>query len=118
MANLNAGQVKAEPLANPGIKEEPDTKDTNMSDEDIYEDTGDLDFTNAFQNVWLTRIPRTLWEQWSKLDDDEEIQIGTVRVEGDPTDIKRVFSPVASSYAIVYIDSEADMLHLDKLATT
>ncbi|EGE06650.1 transcription initiation factor IIF subunit beta [Trichophyton equinum CBS 127.97] len=90
MANLNAGQVKAEPPANPGIKEEPDTKDTNMSDEDIYEDTGDLDFTNAFQNVWLTRIPRTLWEQWSKLDDDEEIQIGTVRVEGDPTDIKRI----------------------------
>jgi hypothetical protein len=31
-----------------------------------------------------------LWEHWSKLDDDEEIRIGTVRVEGDPTDIKRV----------------------------
>lgn len=92
MANFNAGQIKAESPANPEIKQEPDTKDTVMSDDDIYEDTGDLDFTNAAQNVWLTRIPRTLWERWSKLDDDEEIQIGTVRVEGDPTDIKRVLS--------------------------
>jgi transcription initiation factor TFIIF subunit beta len=74
------------------VKTDPDIKEHTvvLSDEDIYEDTGDLDFSQAGQNVWLTRIPKVLWEHWSKLDDDEEIRIGTVRVEGDPTDIKRV----------------------------
>jgi transcription initiation factor TFIIF subunit beta len=75
------------------IKPDPDSKDTPsgaLSDEDIYEDAGDLDFSLAGQSVWLTRIPKPLWEYWSQLDDDEEIQIGTVRVEGDATDTKRV----------------------------
>jgi transcription initiation factor TFIIF subunit beta len=74
------------------VKTDPDNKEHTgvLSDEDIYEDTGDLDFSQAGQNVWLTRVPKVLWEHWSKLDDDEEIRIGTVRVEGDPTDIKRV----------------------------
>jgi transcription initiation factor TFIIF subunit beta len=88
-----ASNVKQEPGATPFIKPDPDSKDAQsgtLSDEDIYEDTGDLDFSNANQNVWLTRIPRTLWEHWSQLDDDEEIQIGTVRVEGDANDTKRV----------------------------
>jgi transcription initiation factor TFIIF subunit beta len=76
-----------------GIKPDPDSKGTptgTLSDDDLYEDAGDLDFSLAGQNVWLTRIPKALWEHWSKLDDDEEIQIGTVRVEGDATDTKRV----------------------------
>ncbi|KAL4803015.1 transcription initiation factor IIF, beta subunit-domain-containing protein [Aspergillus unguis] len=77
----------------PYIKSDPDNKDTvlaDIDDEDLYEDAGDLDFTDANQNVWLSRIPRSLWEHWSKLDDDEEIQIGTVRVEGDVNNPKRV----------------------------
>jgi transcription initiation factor TFIIF subunit beta len=74
------------------IKPDPENEAIvgTLSDEDIYEDTGDLDFSHAGQNVWLTRVPKVLWEHWSKLDDDEEIRIGTVRVEGNPTDIKRV----------------------------
>ncbi|WEW59321.1 transcription initiation factor IIF, beta subunit [Emydomyces testavorans] len=93
MSSIGAPAVKPEPSPGPAIKAEPDTKDDDiamLSDEDIYEDTGDLDFANAAQDVWLTRIPKVLWEKWSKLDDDEEIQIGTVRVEGAPTDIKRI----------------------------
>jgi len=85
-------RVKPEPPI-PTIKVDPDTKDDSadiLSDDDIYEDTGDLDFTNAAQDVWLMRLPRMLWENWSRMDDDEEIQIGTVRVEGGPTEIKRV----------------------------
>ncbi|KAK2758739.1 hypothetical protein FQN54_003429 [Arachnomyces sp. PD_36] len=76
----------------PIIKPDPDNKDSPgaMSEDDIYEETGDLDFTGADQDVWLTKIPRFLYENWSKLDDDEEIQIGTVRVEKGPTDIQRV----------------------------
>lgn len=97
-----AAPIKQEPGAStPYIKPDPDSKDISMGgidDEDIYEDAGDLDFSNAGQNVWLMRIPRQLWEHWSKLDDDEEIQIGTVRVEGQPTDIKRVRLP-SSRYA-------------------
>lgn len=93
MSGLSRPEFKAEVTPAVPIKEDPDAKEAGagmVSDEDIYEDTGDLDFSNATQDVWLTRVPRQLWEQWSKLDDDEEIQIGTVRVEGDPTDIKRV----------------------------
>ncbi|KAI1913451.1 hypothetical protein LOZ12_003183 [Ophidiomyces ophidiicola] len=91
MSNAGAPSFKTEPT--PAIKSEPDTKDIDspmLSDDDIYEDAGDLDFASAAQDVWLTRIPKSLWEQWSKLDDDEEIQIGTVRVEGPATDIKRI----------------------------
>ena len=59
-------------------------------DEDIYEDTGDLDFSSADQSVYLTRLPKFLWETWSKLDDDQEVQVGTLRVEGSQGDTKRV----------------------------
>lgn len=86
-------QVKQEPGSTPFIKPDPDSKETSlgaMSDDDLYEDAGDLDFSNAAQDVWLTRIPKSLWEHWAHLDDDEEIQIGTVRVEGRPEDTKRV----------------------------
>ncbi|KAK2784856.1 hypothetical protein FQN53_008189 [Emmonsiellopsis sp. PD_33] len=89
---LGGQRVKPESNSMPIIKTEPDSNQGSgmLSDEDIYEDTGDLDFANAMQDVWLTRIPKMLWENWSRLEDDEEIQIGTVRVEGGPTDIKRV----------------------------
>ncbi|KAE8352008.1 transcription initiation factor IIF, beta subunit-domain-containing protein [Aspergillus coremiiformis] len=87
-------QIKQDPdAASPYIKPDPDNKDAvlaDIDDEDLYEDAGDLDFSNAAQNVWLSRIPRTLWEHWSNLDDDEEIQIGTIRIEGPANDIKRV----------------------------
>ncbi|KAL3465273.1 transcription initiation factor IIF, beta subunit-domain-containing protein [Aspergillus heterothallicus] len=87
-------QVKQDPDAStPYIKPDPDNKDTvlaDIDDEDLYEDAGDLDFANAAQSLWLSRIPRSLWEHWSKLDDDEEIQIGTIRIEGELNDIKRV----------------------------
>ncbi|KAL5336832.1 transcription initiation factor IIF, beta subunit-domain-containing protein [Aspergillus crustosus] len=87
-------QVKQDPDAStPYIKADPDNKDTvlvDIDDEDLYEDAGDLDFTNAEQSLWLSRIPRSLWEHWHNLDDDEEIQIGTIRIEGEPNDIKRV----------------------------
>ena len=61
-----------------------------QSDEDIYEDAGDLDFAGTTQGLYLTRIPKYLWETWSKLKDDDEIRIGTIRVEGSLEDPKRV----------------------------
>ncbi|CRG91658.1 transcription initiation factor TFIIF beta subunit [Talaromyces islandicus] len=88
-----AAPVKQEPGSAAFIKPDPDSKEAlsgMLSDEDIYEDAGDLDFSQAGQNVWLTRIPNDLWKHWSQMDEDEEIQIGTVRVEGEPHDIKRI----------------------------
>ena len=60
------------------------------SDEDIYEDAGDLDFAGTTQGLYLTRIPKFLWETWAKLKDDDEIRLGTIRVEGSSEDPKRV----------------------------
>lgn len=65
---------------------------TAPSDEDIYEDTGDLDFGGAIQGLYLARVPKYLWENWSTLEDDQEIRLGTVRVEGETSDIGRVCS--------------------------
>ncbi|KAI5306911.1 hypothetical protein KEM56_006472 [Ascosphaera pollenicola] len=78
------------------IKEEQHGAHDSL-DDDIYEDTGDLDFSQAMQDVWLARLPKTLWEAWSKLDADEEIEVGALRVEGPPEDIKRISLRVAES---------------------
>ncbi|MCJ1267757.1 hypothetical protein MMC22_007643 [Lobaria immixta] len=61
-----------------------------QSDEDIYEDADDLDFAGTTQGLYLTRIPKFLWETWSKLKDADEIRIGTIRVEGSSEDPKRI----------------------------
>ena len=88
--------VKIDPdgkLGNNWIKAEPSSMElpTAMQiDDDIYEDAGDLDFSAASQGLYLTRIPKMLWESWSQLDDDQEIRLGTVRVEGSLNEIKRV----------------------------
>lgn len=65
-----------------------------LSDEDLYEDAGDLDYTGSTQALMLARIPKFLWESWAQLGDDDEIQIGTIRIEGDPEDPKRVSHPL------------------------
>lgn len=91
-------QIKPDPDAStPYIKPDPDSKEAvaaAIEDDDLYEDAGDLDFSNAAQDLWLSRIPRSLWENWSNLwstlDEDDEIELGTVRVESEPNDIKRV----------------------------
>lgn len=77
----------------PRFKQDPDftgTSPAGLSDDDIYEDAGDLDFSGVQQGAWLTRLPKFLWENWSKIDDDEEIQLGTIRLEGPPGNITRV----------------------------
>ncbi|KAL8693135.1 MAG: hypothetical protein Q9218_001987 [Villophora microphyllina] len=102
MANPSNGQftgIKAEldgpnmKMEDARIKVEPPSaaaSPTAQSDEDIYEDAGDLDFSAAQQGLFLTRIPKYLWDSWSTLDDEQEIQLGTIRVEGALEDIKRM----------------------------
>ena len=75
------------------VKPDPDSPNASSGpqlDDDIYEDAGDLNFGGAEQGVFLTKVPKFLWEKWSKLEDNGELQIGTVRVEGGLDDIKRV----------------------------
>ncbi|KAI4213043.1 MAG: hypothetical protein LQ351_004387 [Letrouitia transgressa] len=62
----------------------------SQSDEDIYEDAGDLDFSKATQCLYLVRLPKYLWEIWSNYDDDQEIQLGTVRLEGGFQETRRM----------------------------
>ena len=99
--------IKVEPgVSNgqtPHIKQDPDamiSSPATHSEDDIYEDAGDLDFSTSEQSVFLTRIPKFLWECWSKLDDDQEINIGRIRMEGQPGDIKRV--RIKAAYAILF----------------
>lgn len=73
----------------PAIKPEPDaggSLDVAMSDDDIYEDAGDLEFVDfnpdtnpAAANIQLAHVPKYLYNAWSQMSDDEEIRIGTVR---------------------------------------
>ncbi|KIX93053.1 uncharacterized protein Z520_11326 [Fonsecaea multimorphosa CBS 102226] len=86
-------RVKLEPAPDQNIKLEP-TDDTPSpfvdEDDDMYEDAGDLDFSQAQQQLWLSHIPKTLWETLSKLQDDDEIEIGKIRVEGAESNPSRV----------------------------
>ena len=95
--NPSIPNIKVESSDRPGrashVKQDPDdigASPSARSDDDIYEDAGDLDFTGSEQSVFLSRLPKFLWEHWSKLDDDQEITIGRVRVEGPPQEVKRV----------------------------
>ena len=67
----------------PDIKPEPATAvPTNVMDEDPYEDTGELRMDKTMQEAgaWLAKVPKWLWEAWEEMDDDEEIELGQVRV--------------------------------------
>jgi transcription initiation factor TFIIF subunit beta len=92
--------VKVDHVPSPHIKAElgENTPSPYMDEDDVYEeDAGDLDFSQAQQQLWLSHIPRSLWEMWSSLSDDEEIEIGTIRVEGTEKEPQRVGSHVVSS---------------------
>ena len=93
MATLNGGlpSLKVEDASSMMIKDEAmDDALSPYMEDDIYEDAGDLDFTNAEKRVWLSHIPRSLWETLSTLEGDDEIEIGTLRVEGTESQPSRV----------------------------
>ncbi|CAJ2513832.1 Uu.00g019510.m01.CDS01 [Anthostomella pinea] len=78
----------------PGIKLEPadvGPSPAAMSEDDLYEDAGDLEFVDLDPNtnttaasIYLTHVPKYLYDVWADLDDDAEIQIGTVRQWSEP----------------------------------
>ena len=95
--------MKVENVPSPQIKEEaPDASlSPHLEEDDVYEDAGDLDFSHAQQQFWLSRIPKSLWEAWANMPEDGEIEIGTIRVEGDTNDPKRVRLDLRSNYLLL-----------------
>jgi transcription initiation factor TFIIF subunit beta len=72
----------------PAVKADPDeaaASPSAVSEEDLYEDAGDLEFYDStlpqdpYGSMYLTHVPTYLYEAWDKLKDDEELQIGTIR---------------------------------------
>ena len=77
--------VKVEDDVN--IKQEAEsTAPLAFMDDDEDEDTGELRIPNPLNGIYLTWVPRMLWDSWASINEDEEIQVGLVRV----------FSPVGS----------------------
>lgn len=126
MATVNATDIPTVKLESgpisfdadePRIKQDPDFAGGSpaaLSDDDMYEDAGDLDFSNAQNGVWLTRLPKFLWENWSKIGDDEEIQLGTIRLEDPQGDNTRVgCTPTCRRVP----QTKVDVSILDELAT-
>jgi transcription initiation factor TFIIF subunit beta len=103
------------------IKPDPDTKGASpafLADDDIYEDAGDLEFNRdpAWQGLYLARVPKGVWEAWSKLDDDAEIELGTIRIanvvkpDGSPSVWPLPLPRISSSDSVV-----ATSLHATKI---
>ncbi|KAG8628050.1 hypothetical protein KVT40_003923 [Elsinoe batatas] len=65
------------------IKPDPASALTPMAvDEDEYEDTGELHINGSEETngAWLAKLPKWLWEAWANIAEDEEIELGKVRV--------------------------------------
>lgn len=75
----------------PGVPIKPEPSDSSIpahvkhegSDDDEYEDAGDLEMGNGKRGLWLVKLPKFLLEQWEKMDDDEEITLGEILVSQD-----------------------------------
>ncbi|KAL9109129.1 MAG: hypothetical protein Q9227_006220 [Pyrenula ochraceoflavens] len=81
---------KLESSSPPGLSQDGATPIPFEHDDDLENDVGDLDFSNSDRNLWLTKLPVSLWNVLSNLKDDDEIELGTLRVEGDFEAPKRV----------------------------
>ena len=84
--------VKVEAAREDAVKQEDEDVDmpSPYMDDDAEDETPDLDFKQAQQQLWISQVPRELWDIWSKLGDDAEIEIGTLRVEGSDSNPSRV----------------------------
>lgn len=76
-------QVKSEAYIKP--EPEGDSPNAPLDEDDLYEDAGDLEFfdqnsgNGSVGQAYLARLPKELWEAWSSLPDDAEIEVGKMR---------------------------------------
>jgi len=66
--------VKMEDVSSPSA-----VSDTYMDDAD---DDPELNFDEVNRLLWTSKLPKYLWEVLAKASDDDEIELGTIRVEG------------------------------------
>ncbi|KAK5080520.1 hypothetical protein LTR70_008829 [Exophiala xenobiotica] len=66
--------VKMEDVSSPSA-----VSDTYMDDAD---DDPELNFDEVNRLLWTSKLPKYLWEVLAKASDDDEIDLGTIRVEG------------------------------------
>ncbi|MCJ1332291.1 hypothetical protein MMC10_008983 [Thelotrema lepadinum] len=91
----------------PLVKTEPfhvDASPAEELDDDIYEDAGDVDFADYSTEAFLTRIPKYLWKTWSDSNEEQDIQVGTIRVEGpldNPQAMSLMLSPNVATNRMV-----------------
>ena len=87
-------RVKVEGPPDDYIKQELEDVDMPSpyvdEDDDDYEEAGDLDFAQSQLQLWLSHVPRALWEKWSSMGQNEDVEIGTLRIEGPEDNPQRV----------------------------
>ncbi|KAF8537233.1 transcription initiation factor IIF, beta subunit [Trichophaea hybrida] len=87
MAAPNINSIKHEPNT---LSSESIVDSSFPDDEEFYEDSGDLDLSNGDRAVWLVKLPQFLAERWNAIDEDEEITLGTVKVDRNASEQKQV----------------------------
>ena len=119
-----AESFKLEPPVKAEIKDEPGMSPAAFEDDDLYEDAGDLNFYDTsgpedYNNVSMMRVSHDLWNRWSELSDDQEVQIGTMRIWEEPVkvgnEVKKIVSETRSTpswlianCSFAPVDSEKD----------
>lgn len=104
LEGTNDGHIKTElpDTPSPGA-----VSDTYMDDVDV--DDPELDFKDSSQPLWVTKLPKHLWETLAKVSDDQEIELGTIRVEGSLDAPQRV-SLLLNKTLPFFSDSEQEFL--------
>lgn len=64
------------------IKRDPDMYEMEDEEDRYADDDGELHMPAPKQDmtVWLAKLPKWLWETWADLADDQEIEIGKLRI--------------------------------------
>ena len=69
------------------VKEEEEEEEDGIKiEQNLYEDDADpdLDISKLKDSVWLVKVPKFIYEQWSGLDDaDDALHLGKVQIENN-----------------------------------
>ncbi|ANB11065.1 transcription factor IIF subunit TFG2 [Sugiyamaella lignohabitans] len=72
------------------------TRDGAEEEEEIFEDSLDLDTSGASSKVWLVRLPKFLMERWKDVDKISDSELGKVRIRNqqgnEPWKVKLVLN--------------------------
>ncbi|KAJ8100401.1 transcription initiation factor IIF, beta subunit [Lipomyces tetrasporus] len=79
-------------------------------EDDVYEDSGDLDMSLADTKVWLVRMPKFLRERWLEMENSDGQDLGIIRLRQDNTnDIRLILADTVAT---------KDLPHEYKLSVT